>query len=203
VSHLDTLIVFVRAPELGRVKTRLAAELGAETALAIYREVGAHVVAAASLIRDCDLVVAYTPADGEAMTRAWLGDAVALVPQCDGDLGARMSAAVTQALARGAERVVVIGADCPEITPATIAEAFVRLNEADVVLGPAVDGGYYLIGLTRPYRALFADIPWSSRDTLSRTLTAARRAGLTVSLLDVKHDVDTADDWRRWRAVCS
>jgi glycosyltransferase A (GT-A) superfamily protein (DUF2064 family) len=114
-----------------------------------------------------------------------------------------MSAAVAQALVRGAERVVVIGADCPEITRATIAEAFVRLSEADVVLGPAADGGYYLIGLTRPYRVLFADIPWSSPDTLSRTLAAARRAGLTVSLLDVKRDVDTADDWRRWRAVCS
>jgi uncharacterized protein len=203
IARRDTVIVFVRAPELGRVKTRLAAELGQETALAIYREMGARVVAAASRVRDCNLVVAYTPAAGEETTRAWLGEEAMLVVQSDGDLGARMSAAVAQAFTRGAERIVSIGADCPEITTATIAEAFARLSEADVVLGPAADGGYYLIGMTRPHDALFAGIAWSSPDTLAQTLAAADHAGLAVSLLDLKHDVDTANDWRRWCAVCS
>ena len=132
--------------------------------------------------------------------REWLGPGVALRPQSGGDLGARMAAAIADAISGGAERVVVIGTDCPDVTPDVVAAAFTRLGAADVVLGPASDGGYYLIGMSRPHRVLFEGVPWSSATTLRATLARARAGGLSVALLDERRDIDTAEDWRAWLA---
>jgi rSAM/selenodomain-associated transferase 1 len=181
------------------VKTRLASELGAESALAIYRGLGERVMAAVATIPSCAIVVAYTPDGSHDVIREWLGSSPKLRPQSNGDLGERMSAAITDALAEGAQRVVVIGTDCPGLTAATVVDAFSRLDTADLVLGPATDGGYYLIGMTRAHAQLFERIPWSSDQALSATLTRAKRLGLRIALLDEMHDVDTADDWERWK----
>ena len=195
------LVVFARAPTPGAVKTRLAADLGDAAALRIYRELGARAVAAACAVPDCVLSIAFTPAAGAEAVREWLGPDVRLRPQADGDLGARMAAAVADALAAGAERVVVVGTDCPDLDAATIESGFDRLDAHDVVLGPAADGGYYLIGLRRLHRELFEGVPWSAADTLERTLERAADAGLRVALLDVKRDIDTAADWAAWVAA--
>jgi hypothetical protein len=132
--------------------------------------------------------------------RDWLGTEVALRPQISGDLGARMAGAIADAISAGADRVVVIGTDCPQVTAAVVQEAFDRLEAADVVLGPAADGGYYLIGMAQPHSLLFENVPWSSPDTLRTTLQSARAAGLSVALLEKRRDIDTADDWRAWLA---
>ena len=120
-------------------------------------------------------------------------------PQIEGDFGARKAAASRARLSAGAERVVVIGTDCPEIDEHVIGQAFAALDRADVVFGPAADGGYYLVGMRRLHHELFVGVPWSSERTLDRTLEAARAGALRVHLLSELADIDTAADWRRWQ----
>ncbi len=195
------LVVFARAPEPGRVKTRLAREIGEAAALEVYRELGTAVMAAVGRLRDCEVLVAYTPADREGVVRGWLGSAPGYEPQPDGDLGARMLGAIAGRCAAGAERVVVIGTDCPDLDPELLEAAFARLDRNDAVFGPAADGGYYLVGMKRPIPELFREIPWSTPATLSATLARAAGAGVSVALLEERRDVDTAEDWRGWRAA--
>ena len=195
------IVVFTRAPEAGRVKTRLARDLGDATALAAHRELGTLVLSAAAGLADCEVVVAYTPADREDLVRAWLGGARRYEPQVDGDLGTRMLTAITHCFAAGAGKVLLIGTDCPAVGADLLETAFRELDRAGAVLGPSADGGYYLIGMTRPIPRLFQDIPWSTPKTLSVTLDRAAGAQVTVALLDERRDVDTAADWVAWRAT--
>ena len=198
--HRCALIVFARALELGRVKTRLAAELGAAAALSAYRALAERVIAAVSTDVSYSVTVAFTPPESERAMREWLGEELALRPQSDGGLGTRMATAIADALSSGAERVALIGTDCPDITARIVEEAFERLAGSDVVLGPASDGGYYLIGMSRLHSSLFEGVPWSSPDTLRVTRERARGCGLSVALLDELRDVDTVADWRAWLA---
>jgi rSAM/selenodomain-associated transferase 1 len=202
------VVVFARAPELGRVKTRLAATLGDVEALAVYRELGARVMRAIDP-RDAGprgygmpwrVVIACTPDGGAEAVRAWLGDRWPVRPQGTGDLGVRMATALADRFVAGADRVVVIGTDCPDVDAGVLADAFTRLHDHDAVLGPASDGGYYLIGMRRPLPALFAGVPWSSPDTLRVTLARAAEHAVSVALLHELHDVDTAADLAAWRA---
>lgn len=193
------LVVFARVPTLGQVKTRLAASIGNEAALAAYRELGTHTLASTAGVAECARTVAFTPADGADAMREWLGDDVGYEAQEGHDLGTRLLAAVTRRFAEGARQVAVIGTDCPSITAADVERAFATLDRADVVLGPAEDGGYWLIALGAPHDAPFREIPWSSGDTLAVTLRRLQEAGLRAALLDRKADVDTVVEWRAWR----
>jgi rSAM/selenodomain-associated transferase 1 len=194
------LIVFARAPEAGLVKTRLARGLGDAGALAAYRELGTVVLTAATAVPDCRTVVAFTPRDREGLVRAWLGEGPQYEPQVEGDLGARMLGAMAARFAAGAAEVLLIGTDCPALTPALLERGFASLDRADAVFGPASDGGYYLVGAARPIPQLFDDIPWSTGATLAVTLERAAAARLRVALLEERRDIDTAADWRAWRA---
>ncbi|HJU88212.1 MAG TPA: TIGR04282 family arsenosugar biosynthesis glycosyltransferase [Gemmatimonadaceae bacterium] len=192
------LVMLTRAPRAGRVKTRIAKALGDAKALAIHRELTERAAAAARAVRDTQLVVAHTPADAGDEMRAWLGNDFRYEPQRGSDLGQRMAAAIEERLSSGADRVIVIGSDAPDLTTEMIEEAFDALGGADVVVGPAADGGYYLIGMGTLQRSLFERIPWSGPETLARTLAAIRAAGLRLHLLEILRDVDTAEDWRDW-----
>ena len=196
----QALVVFARAPVEGQVKTRLAAELGAAAALAIYRELVERTIGAARGSSSWSLTVAHTPHDASAVMRDWLGSDIALWPQPDLDLGGRMEAAIAMLRSGGAQRVVVIGTDCPDMTTSVIQDAFDRLSRHDVVVGPAHDGGYYLIGMSGMHPSLFQNIPWSSARTLEVTLERARSNGLSVALLEAHGDIDTGDDWHAWVA---
>ena len=196
IASSRSLVIFANAPEKGRVKSRIAADLGPDVALTAYKTLAEHAVAAASHVDWCRKVIAYAPnGTGEAM-RDWFGDLFDYRAQGDGDLGRRMIAALERAFAEGADRVILIGVDCPGVSEAVIGEAFARLDQADAVIGPSFDGGYYLIGMKKPHKSLFSDIPFGTGDTLQKTLTAARRASVRVSLLDWKRDVNTGDAWR-------
>jgi rSAM/selenodomain-associated transferase 1 len=204
------LIVFLKFPEPGRVKTRLAAGVGAGAAAAIYRRLAAltfEAVRSWAGRRGRAVWVAFDPADREQDVRAWVDlllpaprPAVTLRPQGGGDLGARLERQFSAAYSAHYQFVVAIGTDCPDLAPAVLDDALARLDRADVVLGPAADGGYYLLGLKRPAPDLFRHIPWSSAHTLQATLLAAATAGLTVDLLPQLADVDTESDWRAWVA---
>ena len=196
IASSRSLVIFANAPEKGRVKSRIAADLGPDVALTAYRTLAEHAVAAASHVDWCRKTIAYAPnGTGDAM-RSWFGDLFDYRAQGDGDLGRRMLAALERAFSDGADRVILIGVDCPGVTEAIITEAFARLDAAEAVIGPSFDGGYYLIGMKKPIKELFTDIPFGTGDTLQKTLMSARRAGIRMSLLEWKRDVNTGDAWK-------
>lgn len=195
----DTLGILVKAPIPGRVKTRLAAELGAEQATELYRALGRSVVAAC-VDPGYHTVVWYTPAAARAAVRGWLQgvEPLAFRPQVRGGLGVRLGAAFARHFGEGVPRVILVGSDCPGVERGVITQAFAALDRYDLVLGPAHDGGYYLIGLRSTTRGgrLFHGVSWSTPDVLRQTLLAARRLGLRPALLPVLRDVDTVADAR-------
>ncbi len=194
---LASLGIFAKAPRAGRVKTRLAAEIGPSGAADVYRRMGRQVVTATARAGQ-RTIVWFTPAREGQFVREWLEGlgGIELRPQSGGSLGARLVHAFAQHFAEGAERVVVIGTDCPAVDRRLVTEAFSVLGEHDVVIGPALDGGYYLIGLSAPAPALFRGIPWSTRTVAAQTRARARALGLSCHLLQVLRDVDTARDAR-------
>jgi len=186
-----------RHPVPGGVKTRLAAALGAEAACALYR---AFVLDLAERLEGLPYAVtwAYTPADAPF---AELVRGARCRPQRGGDLGARLAAAMGDELASGPGPVLAIGADAPHVPAAALAEAAAALGGgADVALGPARDGGYYLIGLNAPAPQLFAGIAWGTSDVLEATRARAAAAGLRTHLLPPGFDIDEVGDLARLRA---
>ena len=194
------ILVFVKYPETGFVKTRLAATLGAERAAEIYRRLVAEVFS--RLPEDEEVIACFDTAERRPEIERWLngiaaGKAMHFLAQCAGDLGARLTAAFAETFARGFQQIAVIGTDCVEIDAAIFTETWEALDTHDVVLGPSEDGGYYLIALTAPCAALFEKIPWSSGSVLAETLARAASENLRIHLLPIRHDVDTEEDWRR------
>jgi len=189
------LVVMAKYPARGRVKTRLAATIGSARACALYR---AFVLDLADRLAQLpyDVVWAYWP------PRAPFGRLLPGArsrPQRGADLGARMANAIVAAL-RGGGPALVIGADAPHVSAASLARAAAALRGgADLVLGPAEDGGYYLIGVRAPVPALFRGIAWGTRTVLAVTRARARRLGLRTRLLPPTFDVDEAMDLRRLR----
>jgi rSAM/selenodomain-associated transferase 1 len=195
--------VFVRAPQPGRVKTRLAAALGPDAALRVYRRLAEHAVhQALALLPSASLRIHYTPAYARPAVAGWLGAGAEYVPQHGGDLGERMRTAFDEAFAAGHAPVVVIGSDLPALSTAHLHEALAALRTRDAVLGPARDGGYWLLGLRRPLPRVFHDIPWSTPGVLARTLERLRDQGVEPALLEELADVDEAadvpPDWVEW-----
>jgi rSAM/selenodomain-associated transferase 1 len=195
---LDKLMIFVKAPRPGQVKTRLADTLGAQAACAAYiRLVDTLLKHVASLPA---VELRFAPDEAEREIRPWLRPNWQARPQGNGDLGQRLHRAFDDAFAAGAKRVVVLGSDCPEVEAADVEQAWTELEAHDVVVGPATDGGYWLIGLKQPQPALFADIAWSSEIVLAQTLQRAKTAALRVQLLRILTDVDTEREWREFLA---
>ncbi|MGI9039130.1 MAG: TIGR04282 family arsenosugar biosynthesis glycosyltransferase [Gemmatimonadota bacterium] len=191
------VLFFAKAPRRGRVKTRLAEGIGDERALALYQAMGRLVVE--RVAAEHPLTVWFDPPEAEAEMRAWLGDQ-AYRPQPCGDLGARMSLAFDAHFAdTGAgRRLVAIGADAPDVDADVVGAAFRALRRTDVVIGPALDGGYYLIGLKRSTPGAFRDIGWGGSDVLEQTLERCATLDLTVALLEPLRDIDTLDDLVSW-----
>jgi rSAM/selenodomain-associated transferase 1 len=190
----EKLIVFLKAPRPGSVKTRLARALGAEAACDAYRRLVTVLLNQLAAVQGLELC--YSPDDALAEIKPWLREGWRSAPQGDGNLGDRLGAAFDRAFREGALRVVIIGSDCPTVTPADIHAAWDGLRSHDVVLGPASDGGYWLLGLRRPQPSLFRDIPWGDATVLQRTLEHVSQSGLSVALLREQRDIDTVEDWR-------
>ncbi len=184
------------------MKTRLVPALGAEAAADLYRSLAEGVLTETSPRRgEYERLVFYDPPDAADAMRQWLPSG-RLRRQASGDLGARMTHAFAKAFARGARAVAIAGSDVPSLTREDVVEAFDTLAHADVVLGPAQDGGYYLVALRAPQRALFEGIGWSTPTVLAETLARASAAGLSVAQLEVRRDVDTIEDLRaEWPRV--
>ena len=191
------MAVFARAPEPGRVKTRLIPVLRAAEAAELYE---ALLLDTIEVVESCArTVVAFTPSGGRRVLERLLGGHRRLLPQGPGDLGERLGR-VFEILCERGQPALVVGSDCPALTAARIRTAAERLGHADVVIGPALDGGYYLIGLRRPRPELFRDIPWSTGSVLEITRSRAQEAGLRVELLEAARDLDTPEDLYEWYA---
>jgi rSAM/selenodomain-associated transferase 1 len=197
---MEQLIIFSRYPEPGRTKTRLIPRLGAAGAAELQRRMTEHTlrqVRALQRVRSVDGVVAFTGATTDQM-RAWLGDHWQYSPQTAGDLGQRMADAIAHSCQAGSDRTVIIGIDCPDLTPAILTAAFEQLQTHPVVLGPAQDGGYYLLGLTEPLPALFTGIDWGTDRVLAQSQQAIAAQGKTYAILPTLADVDYPEDLPIW-----
>jgi len=198
----DTLIVFVKEPRPGAVKTRLLPALDPQSAAELYRVLAEEEIRqTAPRAGEYARLFFYAPPSSPEAMSAWLPGETFL-PQRGDDLGARMSAAFDETFRRGARRAAVIGTDVPWVHRGLVAEAFSALDAHDVVLGPTSDGGYYLLALARLQPALFRDIAWSTPSVFTSTLERAAALGLSVSRLPELPDIDTLDDVRaHWPRV--
>ena len=193
MACIQTLILFARQPRLGAVKTRLARDVGALGALRFYRTSSAGLATRLGQGIGWQTVIAITPdrfADRPARGRHWPSP-IGLVPQGRGDLGQRMA----HAFRRRIGPVVIIGTDSPDIRRHHIKRAFQLLGHNDAVFGPALDGGYWLIGLKQPCRAgrLLRDVRWSSPHALADTL-ANFSPGDRIACLETLRDIDRGQD---------
>ena len=187
------VIIFVKAPRPGFVKTRLAAAIGDEAACDAYRQLAETILAKLTPLPHVEL--RFTPDDAEEEMKSWLRKDWAARPQGEGDLGQRM----LRAFAEANGSAIIIGSDCPCLELSDLEAAAEALQTHDAVLGPAVDGGYWLIGLNLPCPALFEGIEWSTDVVLKTTMSKAELQGLSVCQLRVLSDVDTVEDWSGWR----
>ena len=185
-------IIFVKAPRPGFVKTRLAASIGDEAACAAYRQMVKTILPKLTPLPHLEF--RFTPDNAEVEISGWVRDGWTARPQGSGDLGERMQ----RAFAEANGPAIIIGSDCPDIGMADISDAAASLINHDVVVGPATDGGYWLIGLGAPCPALFVGISWSTGDVSKETLAKAEAAGLSVHLLRELADVDTVEDWEKF-----
>lgn len=184
------LIIFQKKPEAGKVKTRLAKTIGETKALEVYQFLLNHTHQQVALL-PLDVFVYF---EKEVDSEYLFGDHYHAAVQGNGDLGEKMKKACQEVLANGYKKAVIIGSDCPGLDAAVLQEAVVRLVEHDLVIGPAKDGGYYLIGMKKVYDPLFEKKNWSTSTVLTETLADAENLDLTVHLLKVLTDVDVYED---------
>ena len=192
----QNLIVFIKAPRPGTVKTRLAETMGAAEACAVYQRLVKLLLDQLADLENVELC--FTPDDANSEIKPWARPTWRRVAQGSGDLGCRLNQAFRRAFDQGAKRAVIIGSDCPDVGVEDIQAAWTALWSHDVVLGPATDGGYWLIGLREPHPELFEGISWSTGEVMRQTLERTRAAGLKTHLLRELADVDTEADWRRF-----
>jgi len=178
----------------GRVKTRLSPALPATLACELHAAMTADTLAtvASTVTADERCILWDGPASRDA-TSIEVPAAIREGAQSDGDLGARLAAAFDE-LFDGADAVVIVGTDCPDLRARHLDDAFAALAHHDLVLGPSRDGGYWLVGLTRRTPEMFADIPWGTDTVFARTVERAAGVGLPASRLEMLSDLDTPDD---------
>lgn len=188
------LVIFLRYPAIGEVKTRLIPALGDTDAAHLYRRLAEHMIQRTAVLKDeMEIEFRYDGARIE-LFRQWLGETACYAEQGDGSLGERMSRAFADHFANGAKSVIVIGTDCPDISIHLLRETVRNLKDHDLVLGPAYDGGYYLIGLSSNRPELFTGIRWGESSVLEKTIAVAESAGLRTALLDPLCDIDRPED---------
>ncbi len=192
----DQLTIFTRYPEPGLTKTRLIGALGVDGAAALQKELTEKTVQKFDQLVKTSTVepVIYFEGGDLASMQNWLGHERLYKPQGHGNLGEKLKKAFGDAFSAGAQRVVTIGCDCPDLNKEHIDRAFDALYLKDLVLGPATDGGYYLIGLQRPLDALFENIPWGTDKVFETTVALAQKLGLSIEIQEELHDVDRPAD---------
>jgi rSAM/selenodomain-associated transferase 1 len=192
----NLLIVFIKNPVEGEVKTRLGASIGSKNALQIYKKLLEHTRdVAVELAPEIDIQVWYSSIIDRR--DLWEGHGFEKFLQRGNDLGARMAGAISGGFKAGYERVVIIGSDCPDVIPKHIQSAFSDLKTHDAVIGPATDGGYYLLGLNEFQEDLFRKKEWSESSVFDQTMAVFKDRDLSVCRLEELNDIDTIEDLKR------
>lgn len=192
----EKLIVFTRYPEPGKAKTRLIPVLGKTGAANLHRLMAQKAIARALSLqnsRRLSVEIHYTGGSQQQM-QDWLGTDIIYQNQIDGDLGAKMTAAFQQSFNSGVDKATIIGTDCPALKAEIMAQAFDKLSQHDLVLGPATDGGYYLIGLRRAIPELFSGIKWGTSEVFASTRAIAQNLHLNIAYLPTLADIDLPED---------
>lgn len=185
------LIIFIKNPVLGKVKTRLAATVGDITAFEVYKKLLNHTQKITLLI-DADKFLFY--ADFINREDRWPNDRFIKHLQKGNDLGERMCNAFENTFLNKYQKVIIIGSDCIDLSASVIEDAYKLLNNSDVVIGPAKDGGYYLLGMKNPHQCLFKNVSWSTSQVLKQTLSICKGHHLNYSLLPTLTDIDVEND---------
>lgn len=192
----NALLIFIKNPEKGKVKTRLAKTLGDDQALAIYRRLLKH-TQTVSLALELKRYLYYSQFIDDQDN--WPNDHFNKRLQASGDLGNRMGTAFAEHL-KTHQKVLIIGSDCAQLRPEHLQEALDKLDQHPVVIGPAIDGGYYLLGMHTRHDFLFEDMPWSQDHLLERTKEKLREQSVSFELLSELSDVDTEAEWKAYGA---
>ncbi|MBI3189340.1 MAG: TIGR04282 family arsenosugar biosynthesis glycosyltransferase [Ignavibacteriales bacterium] len=201
IQELSTtaLIVFARYPHPGKVKTRLAQTLGNTKAVELYRACVEHIFNECNKLSDnTKKFLFFADEDDASSIERWVPRQFRYVPQLGNTLGERMSNAFSHVFNIGLKKAIIVGTDVPDITANVLKEAINSLDDADVVIGPSRDGGYYLLGMNQFHPELFDDIPWSTNVVFERTMAMIQRLGLRVKSLTTLMDIDTEADLRNW-----
>lgn len=194
-------ILFLKYPEPGKVKTRLAATIGNELAADVYRrlaEKNITVLKSFATKTQTRLVAAYTPTDRKSDFIQWLGLDWDFRLQAGSDLGERMATAFQMGFARKANFILALGSDTLELDKEILLQALKLLQEKDMVIGPAQDGGYYLIGMSRDCTEVFQNIEWSTDRVLMQTEDVAKQRGYKIGYLKTLNDLDEIDQMPNW-----
>jgi rSAM/selenodomain-associated transferase 1 len=198
-THMTpTVALMLKAPRLGHAKTRLATAIGGAVAAEVYRHLAERQLAA--LPPDWCVAIHFAPASAEAEMMSWMGPLrpyLRFVAQCAGGMGERLTEAFATEFKLGSGGVLVIGGDCPALDRKILNAAADALKAADAVLGPALDGGYYLIGLKKPRPELFKGIDWSTPAVLDQTRAKIRAFNLRLAMLPILEDVDDSESLMR------
>jgi rSAM/selenodomain-associated transferase 1 len=187
----QALLIFAKNLIHGQVKTRLAATIGNDAALAIYKHLLQHT---ASVTQHLPVHKIIFYSNAIEPTDAWFDNNYEKQIQTGDDLGERMWQAFEHAFAQGNKEVIIIGSDCLEITADILMDAFDQLKNNEVVIGPAKDGGYYLAGMKQLHTSFFININWSTSEVLQQTLAVCEEQNLSVYLLPLLSDIDTEHD---------
>lgn len=192
-AHKNVILVFVKNILLGKVKTRLAKTKGDVYAFHVYKKLVDYTQKVTEQMTDCDLQIYFSDI---VIQNKW--EKHQKLVQQGNDLGERMVNAFQSAFEKKYESVVIIGSDCPEISPEILTEAFEQLKNHDVVIGPAEDNGYYLLGMKKLHAELFQNINWSTSEVFPQTKKIATDLNLSVAILKVLSDIDTEEDLKKF-----
>jgi rSAM/selenodomain-associated transferase 1 len=194
--ELKKLIIFAKRPFLGKVKTRLAKSIGDERALDVYQELLTFTNAITETL-DVQKIVYWD--EIPSIPNQFFKNGFRHSLQSRGELGEKMEKAFQNELDPKPCQTLIIGTDCPYLTVATFEKAYKELEKSDFVIGPAKDGGYYLLGMKEFFPNVFLEIPWSTESVLPLTIKRIQDQNLTFTLLEELNDIDTVEDWKEWK----
>lgn len=196
----NVLFIFVKYPDSGKVKTRLAKSTGPERAAALYADFVEEILKKLTGARNYDISLCISDKNDLSRFQNWLGAEREYTFQNGNDLGERMANCFQEAFAKNIDSAIIIGTDSPDLPPAYIDTAFHSLSHHDMVIGPAEDGGYYLIGFRKSgfNKTIFQNIRWSTATVYADTLTRTAGANLTLFQLPQWHDIDTIEDLKKY-----
>ena len=191
-----SLILFTRYPEVGKTKTRLIPSIGPKNSAHLQKfmtEKTLHTIEQLKTVIDIEIAIYFQGGNQELM-KEWLGNNYNFYPQVEGDLGIKIYSAFEDSFKRGNEQIIIIGVDCLELNVAILQTSFNALNNYDLVIGEALDGGYYLLGFKDLKKSLFENINWGSDQVFSQTISAINKLNLTTYYLPILRDIDRPED---------